>query len=364
MDFDVIEEDEETKKAKKKKRMNDKMFLISSGLFVIAIILMIIYVITLDTSKNKPAEIVKPQTAEEKIKIVDMDSNERPIAVMIDNNIGDGRHAGLQEAYLSYEIIVEGGLTRIMSIYKDITVSAIGPIRSSRHYFLDYALESDAIYVHYGWSPYAEKDIKALNVNNINGMTDVSPFVRDSEQKAPHNVYTTTQKIKTFLDSKNYSSKSDNWKLLNYSVDKINLNEKFQNTDNTFLIEANTVSIAYSNSEIRSYNYDSVNQYYLRSMNGKAHVDGITNKQLSYKNIIIMKVSNKTLDNEGRQDLSTTGTGDGYYLTNGYAVPIKWAKESRASKTNYTYQDGTEIKVNDGNTFIQVVPVDNEIKIG
>ena len=77
-----------------------------------------------------------------------------------------------------------------------------------------------------------------------------------------------------------------------------------------------------------------------------------------------MKVENKTLDNEGRQDLTTTGTGDGYYVTNGYAVPIKWSKESRVSKTRYTYQDGSEIKVNDGNTFIQIVPLDSEIRIG
>lgn len=365
MDFDVIEEQENDKKTKKKKRMSDKMFIILSSVIAFILVLMIIYVATLDSSKNKTNESLTPKTIQkETIKIVDMDSNDRPFAVMIDNNIGDGKHAGLQDSYINYEIIVEGGLTRIMAIYKDKDVSAIGPVRSSRHYFLDYALESDAIYVHYGWSPYAEKDIKALNVNNINGMTDVSPFARDNEQKAPHNVYTTSQKIKTYLNSKNYSSKSSNWKLLNYSVDKINLNEQFQNTNNTSLLEANNVSIVYSNNEYRSYNYDDVNKYYLRSMNGSAHLDGISAKQLNYKNIIIMKVENKTIDNEGRQDLTTTGTGDGYYITNGYAIPIKWLKESRISKTKYTYQDGTEVKVNDGNTFIQIVPLDKEIKIG
>ena len=68
------------------------------------------------------------------LSLIHIYSNQRPIAVMIDNNIGNGRHAGLQESYLNYEIIVEGGLTRIMAVFKDKDVSLIGPVRSSRHY--------------------------------------------------------------------------------------------------------------------------------------------------------------------------------------------------------------------------------------
>ena len=53
-------------------------------------------------------------------------------------------------------------------------------------------------------------------------------------------------------------------------------------------------------------------------------------------------------------DIETVGSGDGYYITNGYAVPIKWSKESRSAKTKYTYVDGTEVLLNDGNTYIQL----------
>ena len=89
-------------------------------------------------------------------------------------------HSGLQDSYLNYEIIVEGGLTRIMAIYKDKDLAQIGPVRSSRHYFLDYALESDCIYTHFGWSAYAENDIRTLGVNNINGLYDSYPFWRST----------------------------------------------------------------------------------------------------------------------------------------------------------------------------------------
>ena len=88
---------------------------------------------------------------------------------MIDTNIGDAKHAGLQDSYVNYEIIVEGGLTRIMALFKDKEVGIVGPVRSARNYFLDYALEHDAVYAHFGWSPNAEADIKELQVQNING---------------------------------------------------------------------------------------------------------------------------------------------------------------------------------------------------
>ena len=98
----------------------------------------------------------------------------------------------------------------------------------------------------------------------------------------------------------------------------------------------------------------------MRFMNGEAHIDKITNQQLSFKNIIIEKVSNRQLDSYGRQDLNTTPSGEGYYITNGYALPIKWNKESRTSKTIYKYSNGKEVKINDGNTFIQIIPEVNE----
>src|SRR5574344_6112 len=114
------------------------------------------------------------------VTIVNEKSNSRPIAVMI-NNHPDARvnHAGLQDAYMVYEIIVEGGLTRYMALFKDAQTARIGSVRSSRHYFLDYAMENDAIYTHFGWSPYAESDIYKYGINNINGMVDGDAFWRD-----------------------------------------------------------------------------------------------------------------------------------------------------------------------------------------
>ena len=114
-----------------------------------------------------------------KVKIVDLNSNSRSIGVSINNNHDSWPHAGLQDAYLCYELIAEGGITRILAFYKDKDVEKIGSVRSARHYFLDYVLENDAIFVHYGQSPQALSDLKSLDIDNINGIYDTTSFFRD-----------------------------------------------------------------------------------------------------------------------------------------------------------------------------------------
>ena len=151
---------------------------------------------------------MEPIVEEKEVQI--FNGNTRPIAVMIDN-VGDARpQAGLNDAYIVYEIIVEGNLTRLMALYKDVELDKIGPIRSSRHYFLDYALENDAIYVHFGWSPKAQSDISSLKVNNINGMAESSKsFWRVRDKRAPHNAVTSTEKILEIAKRKGYKTTSE-----------------------------------------------------------------------------------------------------------------------------------------------------------
>ena len=327
------------------------LFLILIGLFY--------FLLSMNDNKSNKKENVKINDVntldKEDLTVYDANSNKRPIAVMIDNNVGNNAHVGLQDAYLTYEIIVEGGLTRIMAIFKDVNTGVIGPVRSSRHYFLDYAIESDAIYAHYGWSTFAQNDIKALGVNNINGLYD-NGYYRNRNIAAPHNVFTSIEDLYNVAGSKGYSTTSDNYSLLNYSPDDVN----FDATSD--LLTANTISMTYSYSQVRSYTYDSTNRYYLRYMNNSPHTDRDSGEGYHYKNIIIMKVNNSTLDSYGRQDLDTVGSGEGYYITNGYAIPITWSKDSRSGKTRYYYND-KEIVVSDGNTMIQVLPVNSSITI-
>ncbi len=356
------------KSRSKKKKI---LLIIIFGILIVLVILGALYYSKHKFQPNGKKINVKP-IVEKQLTVFDENSNKRPIAVMIDNNVDPDSHKGLQDAYLTYECIVEGGLTRIMAIFKDTNTSVIGPVRSSRHYFLDYALESDAIYAHFGWSKFAQNDIKSLGVNNLNGLYD-NGFYRDNHYIAPHNAFTSIEKIYSAAKGKKYRTTSEDWMALKYDVDQIYLEKKYTTkttneegkevtTTSPDVKVANNISMTYSPSQKRSYVYNKENGYYLRSTNGYKHTDATTKQQYHYKNIIIEKVRNSTLDSYGRQDLDTTGTGDGYFITNGYAIPIKWSKSSRKAKSIYTYNN-EEIKVNDGNTIIQVVPINNNITI-
>ena len=140
------------------------------------------------------AEGLKEEEPEEQKSI--FYGSDRPVAIMIDNHKGAWPQVGLNSAYSVYEIIVEGGETRLMALFKGVDLDKIGPVRSARHYFLDYALENDAIYVHYGWSPKAQSDISSLNVDNINGITEsTESFWRIKQKSSPHNELTITKDI-------------------------------------------------------------------------------------------------------------------------------------------------------------------------
>ena len=249
----------------------------------------------------------------------------------------------------------------MMALYKDADTAKIGSIRSSRHYFLDYALENDAIYVHFGWSPKAQSDISTLKINNINGLYDTC-FWRDKTLKRAyeHTAFTNIEKLKETTKKKGYRTETDKDLLLNYSVDDVDLSTK------EGAILANSVIIKYSNYHTTSYEYDSENKVYKRTMSGVPNNDLDSGVQYTAKNIITYKVEDTTLpdtENKGRRDLKNIGSGEGYYITEGYAIPITWEKSSRSAQTIYKYKDGSEIVVNDGNTFIQIQPLNQSLTI-
>lgn len=282
--------------------------------------------------------------------------NDRPIAVMIDNHKGAWPQVGLNNAYSVYEIIVEGGETRLMALFKGVDLDKIGPVRSARHYFLDYALENDAIYVHYGWSPKAQSDISSLHVDNINGITESAErFWRIKQKSSPHNVLTSTKDILEIAKEKKYDTTSDKKSVLNYAFDEINLEDG---------INASKVTIPYSDLHTVNYKYDEETKRYTRYARGEKQTDMETGKSITTKNIIVTFAKNTPLkdnENKDRQDLDDVGTKDGYYITNGKAIKIKCIKSSRTSKTIYRDLSGNEIQVNDGNTFFNICPIDSNV---
>lgn len=358
-----------------KMEQNSKKFLIILGIIIVVLIGIGAFIIIKDSSKKtnpnttgtdeEPLEVetkIDEEQEKEKVDIINLESNTRPIAVMV-NNHPEARklQSGFQDAYLVYEMQVEYGLTRLMAVYKDKNTERIGSVRSSRHTFLDYALENDAIYTHFGWSTLARQQIPNLGINNINGLYDAG-FWRDTDlinagYAYEHTAFTNIAKIKEVAKNKGFRQTTTKKTLLNYSVNDVSL------SDISNSVKADNVSLAFSPYTITSFTYDGANKVYKRSVNGEVILDYVTKKQITFKNIIAVKVNNWTVSGSALQDFSNVGSGDGYYITNGYSIPIKWSKADRASQTVYKDLSGKEIKVSDGNTFIGLIPLNNGFSI-
>ncbi len=319
--------------------------------------------------KSDDVEVVvekeEEKVPEKNINIFKGDS--RPIAFMIDNNKNAQPQASLNSTYLVYEIIVEGGETRLMALFKGADCDEVGPIRSARHYFLDYVMENDAIYAHLGLSPQAQSQMPQFGINNINGQsydtgkarTKDSLYWRAKHKKAPHNAYTNTASILQIAKSKGYKTTSDKESVLNYVSDEVIL-------DKEDAIVANDIVIPYTTSHKVEYKFDSQTNRYVRYSKNQKMLDETTKEAVTTKNLIITFAENYTLndgEDKGRQDVVTVGSLDGYYITNGKAIKIKCNKESRESQTTYVDLNGNEIEVNDGNTWINIVPIDAEVSI-
>ena len=278
-----------------------------------------------------------------------VNTNERPVAIMIDNDDKNARpHAGLNEAYLIYEMVVEGGATRFMALLRGVDTEKLGPVRSSRHYFLDYALEHDAIYTHFGWSPRAESDIPALGVNNINGVTgsDAGIYWREEKYKGDwHSAYTSIKKIRDHAAKKGYKTETQDTGSVKFADHYIEL---------TSGKTANTVSLPYSGRYRTGYTYNATTELYEKSIDGAPHAMQ-NGEVLAVKNIIVQFVGDTDLgDGSARRNITTTGSGKGYYITGGAYEEITWSKPSRSGDTIYKRADGSELLISPGKTIINL----------
>lgn len=249
----------------------------------------------------------------------------------------------------------------MMALYnQDFDEEKIGSIRSSRHNYLDYVLENDAIYIHWGGSDVAYDHLKKLGLDRIDGMVYGNKyFETDSSlnRSLEHTRFSSSDLIKKAIADKKFRTTTDKGYLLNYTAEEVDLSKKEDAK------VANNVTIKYSSYQTVTYEYNTEEKVYYRSMSGEKHTDLVTGEQYHFKNIIAYDVQYNSYEGTKLRDLQNIGSGTGVYITNGYSIPIKWTKDSREGQTKYTYMDGTEIDVSDGNTFIQIYPKDGSLKV-
>ena len=309
-----------------------------------------------EKNDKKEEEIQVPPVEEKKpIKIINLDSKTRPYAVMINCHHQALPQSGLQDAYIVYEIMVEYGITRMMALFKDAPMSKVGSIRSLRNQYIGYAFENDAIIVHAGGSAEADGRLANEGINHVDvdGIYGVRDTALRKVRAYEHTLFTNSTLLAKGVSDKKIRNTTEQKPLLNYSVDEVDLS-KYQTKP------VSKMSIKYSNYRTSQYNYDETKKVYHRSMNGVKNVDLVTGKQYEVKNIIAYGVKYTTYTDHGYygyQRISNIGTGEGYYITNGVALPITWSKADEKSQTIYKIKEtGEDLVVNDGNTYIQIYP--------
>ncbi|KPU27950.1 hypothetical protein TR13x_00950 [Caloranaerobacter sp. TR13] len=279
----------------------------------------------------------------------------RPVAVMYDNHPRARWQSGISQAEIVYEFLVEGKYTRYMALFLLNEPELIGPVRSARPYFITTLLEYDPVYVRCGGSEAAKADVKKLKIADIDALTSSKRvFWRYNKtgKRKPHNLYTSMEVIRRTQKERKYRFKG-NFEAFEFNKEDINLDG----------IQANTVKIEYFDNNTTKYVYDEENRVYKRYKDGKLHVDELDKAIVTAKNIIIQRAKTKVIDSYGRLDIELVGKGKGIYITNGKAIDIIWEKKTRGSKTLYFDLSGNRIKLNPGNTWIQVVKPNTRVTI-
>lgn len=288
----------------------------------------------------------------------------RPIAVVINNLEAALPQSGISQADIYYEVLAEADITRIIAVFQDFNSKKIGSIRSARDYFMDFALDHDAVFVHHGASYIAYDAIKAWKINNINGMyldgglkTNMT-FWRDPVRyKVPkmqeHSSYSNAEKLLAQVKAYGYrENKADG------HVGMFNFYEAA--TSPNINNSANKIIITYSKSNKPFFEYDKEKKVYNRFEYGKPQMDEENNTQLAVTNVLIQKVKMGYVknDTEGRRIAELVSSGTGLLFTNGTYTAVTWKKESHQSPTQWFDEKGNKLTLNSGKTWICVVEND------
>lgn len=293
--------------------------------------------------------------------IKEADAKRRPYAVMI-NNIQDAiPQSGISKASIIYESPVEGSITRMMALFEKPEKvnkaapgndSKIGSVRSCRIYYAFMALEWDAIYCHFGQSKYAKKFLHSGKIDVINSWKGQNAYYRTSDKPAPHNCYADGQKLLNQRKKLKYrkNHKDDFVGVFKFAP----IDKPFEITEGEDASKKVVVGYNYNNA---TYKYNADKKLYYRYQYGNKHIDAANhNKQLSCTNIVIQYVKTVLYPDGKSLKMTQNGEGKGWYVTHGKAMKITWKKAKRKSgQTKYYDENGQEITLNNGKTFVQIV---------
>lgn len=280
--------------------------------------------------------------------VTQMPALPRVYAVMVDHMVDAWPQSGVDQAFLVIEAPVEAAIPRLLAFYSaEQNVQKIGPIRSTRPYFIDWADEFDAMYVHVGGSDEALAKIAAGGTFDLNQFWNGTSFWRATDRQAPHNVYTSTQLLAAAWNRFQAQGKAPTPAYGTWMF-----------KDPAVLPVPNPVNptVDFSTPDYKvTWQFDGKTDQYKRLQAGLPYTmqDGGSSE---IDNVAVVIAHVETVDQIGHRHITTIGSGDALVFQDGGLIQGTWKKPSVSERLRFFDQKGTEILMNAGRTWIEVVP--------
>lgn len=285
--------------------------------------------------------------------------NSRPLAVMI-NNAGEARpQSGLNKADCVIEVVDEGGITRLIGIFSSKEAEIIGPIRSARQYYAELARMFDPLYVFWGTYPEGYRIIENMDIDVLTPLGDTTGASkiaanisegkdawRDSSRVAPHNAYSSTEKLKNAAISNGYLTDGGQSPF----AFKLDMSDEKRGSIDEIKIDFSVSSFA------AGFKYDKSLNNYKKSTGGIEDTDRETGENLYFNNVIalITDIANSG-DAAGHMIVRTTGSGKAFYFFDGNVTEGTWERTSVLEPMIFKNDAGEKVLFNRGSTYLGMV---------
>lgn len=280
----------------------------------------------------------------------------RPVVVMIDNHVDARPQSGKNSADIVVETVAESGITRLMAVFWSTAPEKVGPIRSMRQYFLEWASEYDPLIIHDGCASSDDPRLNACGNLYSYNMKDLATTGawrwNDGRRVSPHNEYSSVTYAWTYATTASlngFPTSLASWK---FKADA-NTSDRGDKTQVKIVF---SVDINNGGDYDVIWTYDKASNTYFRQVGGQADVDQETNSQVYAKNIIVQEVSAiQSGDDKAHLIVTTIGSGKTTYLMDGKIVYGTWKKDSRTARTTYYDSAGNEMIFNRGRIWVEAI---------
>ncbi len=289
----------------------------------------------------------------------------RPIAVLIPNNAPAMPQYGLSKAAIIYEAPVEGRITRLMGVFEDYDeLDHIGPVRSSRDYFVYVAMGYQAIYCNWGLArPYVEELLSRDTVQNIsaavegihNPSDEAFGRIKRPGYATEFTGYLFINGLEKAVKRQKYETEYDELFVPPFTFIADNYRAEYAEEKDAFHIypggrEENAGGYGAYNPY---FEYEEEEQLYYRYQDGKKQIDEYDGSQLAVSNVVLQYCHGEVRDKKDYLAFGVHGEGDALVFTNGKVIEATWMRyDGDATPAKFFDKDGNEIIFNQGKTWI------------